>query len=241
MISVTVTGIDDNVSFHDLDRMVRRYPDTEWGVLISVSRMGTPRYPSAAWLSDLNGWARTWSSQGINNLSAHLCGSIAREPTHAAIALALGPFQRAQINGYTAGAIEAWQKAMLNIPCRLILQARDEDSLQLVAVDARAAHADVLFDPSCGRGIEPFRWPVAPPSVRVGFAGGITPENVEDVVGAILAGSTREPCDFWIDMESGVRDDQDRFAVHRVATVLDKVAAINDRLRKTTGLERILT
>ena len=123
-------------------------------------------------------------------LAAHLCGSIAREPKHAALAVALGPFSRAQINGYTLGTADDWKTAIDGTRCRLILQAREEASLQLVATEAARIGADVLFDPSGGQGIEPFRWPAAPVGVRVGFAGGIKPENVEDVVAAILNRAT---------------------------------------------------
>jgi hypothetical protein len=231
MISVTITGLDDRVNLHDLFVEAERHPDTEWGVLLSASRMGTPRYPSARWLHKLQAFlANRPDFYRRIRLAAHLCGSIAREPKHAALPIALGPFHRAQINGYTLGTADDWRAATDGTRCRLILQAREEASLQLVATEAARIGADVLFDPSGGQGIEPFRWPAAPLGVRVGFAGGIKPENVEDVVASILSGGTRASDGIWIDMESGVRSADDRLDWSRVRTVLGTVAAINGRL-----------
>lgn len=45
MIGVTITGLDDHVDLHDLYVETERHPYTEWGVLLSASRMGTARYP----------------------------------------------------------------------------------------------------------------------------------------------------------------------------------------------------
>ena len=60
---------------------------------------------------------------------------------------------------------------------------------------------DWLFDKSGGTGIAPDRWPEHPGGKRfVGYAGGINPGNVLDVIGSIDARG-----EYWIDMESGVR------------------------------------
>jgi phosphoribosylanthranilate isomerase len=57
--------------------------------------------------------------------------------------------------------------------------------------------------------------------VHCGYAGGIGPENVIEILKKIgdVAGETP----FWIDMESRVRDDQDRFDITKAESVLDQV------------------
>ncbi len=54
------------------------------------------------------------------------------------------------------------------------------------------------------------------------LCGGLTPENVEEQYKeiAIRAGSAR----IWIDVESGVRDDQDQLDLTKVRSFLSQVA-----------------
>jgi hypothetical protein len=74
-----------------------------------------------------------------------------------------------------------------------------------------------LFDASGGRGVAPQAWPRHPGRVSVGYAGGIGPENVREVLAAI--GATGP---YWIDMESGVRTD-DRFDIGKCERVCEAV------------------
>jgi phosphoribosylanthranilate isomerase len=60
---------------------------------------------------------------------------------------------------------------------------------------------DYLFDTSGGRGEIPLAVPGHNKARLVGFAGGITPENVLRWIGSVNAQN------YWIDMESGVRTD----------------------------------
>ena len=99
---------------------------------------------------------------------------------------------------------------------RVTLTGADDHEAQSLG----SASASLLFDPSGGRGIEPFRWPSTPLGVRMGFAGGINPHNVLGVLDDI--GLRPDP--FWIDMESGVRDTNDRFDLGRVRAVLEAAA-----------------
>jgi phosphoribosylanthranilate isomerase len=76
---------------------------------------------------------------------------------------------------------------------------------------------DWLFDASSGRGIAPAAWP-AHPGRRVGYAGGIKPDNVLDVIRAGVGAAGP----YWIDMESGVRTD-DRFDLTKCRQVCEAV------------------
>ena len=232
MIGVTVTGADDEVDFESLSEMSQEFPFVEWGILMSSKRIGTSRYPSASWM------LAAAQEPGIR-LSLHVCGRLSRELILGSGAVVFNlpaAFRRLQVNGYQPGLYGGLfgLSQMHIVQTDFILQARSEDSLQQVADDvARIPGASVLFDASGGRGLEPFGWPTAPANTKMGFAGGIGPENVRRVIGEIIA---RNPTigDFWIDMESGVRDLCDHFDLRRVREVLEQVALINGEVRDAT-------
>ncbi len=80
-----------------------------------------------------------------------------------------------------------------------------------------------LFDRSGGRGVVAERLPVHNRLLELaGFAGGIGPDNVMDVIRQINAASSPVLGPYWIDMESGVRTD-DRFDLGKVESVLEQV------------------
>lgn len=224
LVSVTITGADDAVDVADLVSLSRDFPFVEWGVLFSVNRMGTPRYPSRPWINRV-------AKAGLR-LSAHLCGSWARDVArgHLLAPFSTADFGRVQINGYGTEFLPglATLAGDMKRP-EWILQARSVETLQQTVTEAAALPASsVLFDPSGGRGVEPFAWPRAPLGVRVGYAGGISPENVEAVVGEILL-TNGGRWGTWIDMESGVRTSDDAFSIPRAREVLERVAKINAR------------
>lgn len=221
LTSVTITGADDGVNPGDLVALSREFPFVEWGILFSAKRTGTPRYPTPGWVHGLAGAARR---HGLR-LSAHLCGQMARD-TAAGLDrwLPSQTFQRAQINGID---VPAPGLAYLASEARwsgteFIVQVRYEARLQHAAHFAAALpNVTALFDPSGGRGVEPLRWPAPPLGLRLGYAGGITPANVDEVLTAIAGERLTSSGDWWIDMESGVRTG-DRFDLALVREVLDR-------------------
>jgi phosphoribosylanthranilate isomerase len=225
LVQVTITGADDQVDPFALVALARDFPFVEWGVLFSEKRTGTPRYPSTTWVEGLVGLDL--------RLSAHLCGQMARDTAGGRLTTALGRtrFERLQINGYERTYLVGVSRLADCINHEIILQARGEEALQSVANDATLLpRASVLFDPSGGRGIESFSWPKAPLGIRMGYAGGIAPENVETVVSQILAANGHLLSrTIWLDMESGVRTSNDAFSLPRVREVLERVAKINAR------------
>ena len=227
---VTVTGADDRVAHEDMARLSAEFPFLEWGILYSASRHGTARYPSIEWSRELQN--RAYASARVR-LSAHLCGSMAR----ACMAGVIGPlygvgpdFQRVQVNGYEAGRAKSLRAPFAEPEgFEFILQARNEEELQVAALDAvTAGRCAVLYDPSGGTGQRlklPSRLPPATVGLRVGFAGGVAPSNVAEVLGEV-----REVNDgdwpAWLDMESGVRDAGDRLDLAAVRSVLETVARV---------------
>lgn len=208
---ITFTGADDGTNLLDLADFSRAY-SAELGILFSPKRAGSARYPTLAWTGRL-------IKTIVGPLSAHICGDYSRallrgERLPDEIELLLeSRFDRVQINtaepNIPVGRLSAWAASL---GLQLILQCRDtfpEDN-----------RAQWLFDRSGGRGEQPEHWPVPHPDMPgpVGYAGGIGPANVLDTLNRI---TTSLP--FWIDMESGVRNAEDRFDIGRCRAVCEAV------------------
>jgi len=241
---VTITGADDEVDPERLAEFSKDFPFVEWGILFSPKHEGTPRYPSQKWVRKLEAVAAKTPEM---TLSAHLCGAAMRAVTTGkiealssiyAMITPIKPsrpmagswtparmlWKRIQLNGFDAFTPEgsyALQILHAFSPFEYIVQwpRRDAAMVELGALP----RVSVLYDPSGGRGESPKDWPAAVPGAkhgRMGYAGGITPTNVRSAIERItsVAGES-----FWIDMESGVRED-DRFDLTHVNTVLKIVA-----------------
>jgi phosphoribosylanthranilate isomerase len=234
-LSVTITGADDGTDPNQLAHLSRFYPFVEWGILFSEKRRAGPRYPSLRWIRSLEDLA---AKRLTMKFAMHLCGAESRLAILNAHDFDPGPaWNRVQLNGYETGtAMSAWRENAFNCNFRWILQARTTESLGAAIDDACVSGAHVLYDPSGGAGKGPGAWPEMfallasseKNSIDFGFAGGIGPDNVEYVIGEVLARNARL-ARIWIDMESGVRTD-DKFDLDKVATVLAAVGAARRNL-----------
>lgn len=207
---ITFTGVDDATDPTDLVALADDYP-VEFGLLISPKRQGVePRYLRLTTIKWLLG-------ELPEVFAIHLCGSAAREVVQDGISAQyddLMPYvDRVQINivdhSVHPHLIGDWA-AKRNV--RAILQARGKFP--------KIAPVDVLFDASGGRGIVPAEWPYAVKSTFCGYAGGLKPENVAAAVNVI---DFRAGQRYWIDMESGVRDEHDRFSIDKCREVCEAV------------------
>jgi len=229
---VTITGADDHVDPNALVELSLLFPFVEWAILASASRVGSHRYPTQEWIGELLAAAQKVPMR----LAVHLCGSRSRAFRAGAFEDALaelpvGPraFQRVQVNGWDVG-----DRCGPGIDFDVILQVRSEDQMNETA--GRLDFGDrmglqgiaLLFDPSGGRGKASTKWPIPPPGVKVGYAGGLGPSNLvgpmRDILIARMAakaayGERVQP--YWLDMESGVRDGEDNFDLWRVRNVLE--------------------
>jgi protein gp37 len=206
---ITFTGVDDCTDPYEMAALADQYP-IEWGILFSPKRQGQGgRYPALSTVEWL-----------FNELplryAAHLCGGDAREvietgqSRHESL---LRRFcSRAQINtadqGVQPSLIGRWATTC---ELRAILQSRGEFP--------SVSSVDVLFDASGGRGIAPSDWPIATSTTFCGYAGGLCPGNVADAVKIIGQRASR----YWIDMETGVRDQDDRFSIALCRQVCEAV------------------
>ena len=189
---ITFTGVDEYTSIDGMIKIADRYP-VEWGILFSPSRQGKdPRYPSVEVIEKV--LARVHPSL----LAAHLCGGHSRrvmKGKQPQVPVDLRAFSRVQVNSHDPDP-EMISRFEVEFGLDCIAQARGE-----AFPDDRSILW--LFDQSGGRGEAPAKWPPHPhPHRLVGYAGGIGPHNVLDVIETIDA---KAP--YWIDMESGVRVD----------------------------------
>jgi hypothetical protein len=200
---VTFTGADDATDVDGMVALSRRYP-IEWGILHSLSRYGVPRYPRNT--------AR-FLDRGLR-LATHLCGGFSRDIMAGEVydrvpGDIFAGFARIQVNHPEPDEIRiADFSRCLGMPC--IAQTR--------TTFPQGSRIGWLFDASGGRGVAPVAWPRHPGGGQlVGYAGGIGPENVREVIAAIDAGGP-----YWIDMESGVRAD-DRFDLEKCRAVCEAI------------------
>jgi hypothetical protein len=214
---VTITGADDTITPEDLVQLQRQFPFVEWGILVSRKNFGTDRFPSEAWLSRL---VTLKSKHPELALACHLCGSYVKEffsGNGAFISNELKKvwsiFDRVQLN--THGEIHSWNIKALNIIHQnnnkeFIFQI-DNVNTELfdLAIDTDGLiNISGLFDLSHGAGILPKQWPLPFGKIPCGYAGGLSPDNLEGQIGKIEAVVSSTP--IWIDMETHVRSDMGR-------------------------------
>lgn len=246
---VTISGADDEVDPSDLVEIGRGFPFVEWGILHSVSRRGTPRYPSADWLCEIERVA----NPGLQ-LAAHLCGKNARDVLSGNddwfdFGNGQCPYNRVQINGFSSASDDPNGVRFVvdqHREAEFICQATGDWGLRAAdRLAARLPNVSVLWDLSGGRGmgLDLSRFWVPTTLRRFGFAGGIGPENIvhtlemlskrvgEAEVWVDSESHIRRDDRFevWVDMESGVRID-DRFDLGKVRSVLEQARPFMARM-----------
>lgn len=223
-------GVDDSVSQEFLMLLSRAYPFIEWGILFRSDLEGTPRYASWKWTSDLcnlnvSRAASVGSREGFSKLplrlAAHLCGSRCQEildgnSDFVKVLSEMG-FGRVQVNATKANnvtidpngiasTIENIRKSMTAVPAiEWILQYNNETKCLCDSfLSDPHPNMSILYDSSCGLGIQmrDFPTPVLP-DIRYGYAGGIGPKNIKDMLTSIRSASEGKAV--WIDMESSLR------------------------------------
>lgn len=228
---ITICGADDSVGAHMLPLLSKAYPFIEWGILMSRKRVGTPRYPSLAWVDRVCHYYEKHNGFG---LAMHLCGEFATvtalgDPAYL-VANRYQSFRRVQLNETRelGPSFVMMTKRFQNL--EFILQAPTVELVECAAgisQYSKPGRIAALYDPSGGRGLFPGVFPKTPRGLHVGFAGGIGPDNVIDIIERIGA----RPDPYWLCMESGVRTGDD-FDIQKVEAVARKVAVhLAERLR----------
>jgi len=234
---VTITGADDKIDIKYLTRISEDFPFVEWGILISSTKSGQPRFPSIKWIETIS----NKRSENMN-VSAHLCGEIVRkmligdrEPDDWAFYPEVflkerGVNCRIQINsniGKSKYNAEVFTKnlttTLFHYPGVSFITQYHKGNKDILWMDLThyGIRQHILFDSSGGKGLYTFD---EPPPVPIrgffcGYAGGINPDNVQTLLD-VLDNMGKGIC--WIDMETGVRDSDDNLDLNKVVDVLEK-------------------
>ena len=225
---ITFTGIDARTDIKALQEIQHQYPIAEFGVLTSYH-----------WYENGNRYLdpqiiNTLRDAGLH-LALHVCGQAAHDATIGRWDLIdkltwsnLDLFDRVQLNiaNRTDNPTTLSKRARI-VGQEVIIQQHDRNNMTIYEAtfkkflykkDRYNRTFTVLLDASGGQGIDtPIE--VAPPfsATKVGYAGGINPDNVADKLAYLLEHTVVG--DFWIDMESGVRTG-DWFDIDKVRRVL---------------------
>lgn len=232
---VTVTGADDSVSPRSLVEIAEEFPFVEFGILLSKNQLGCTRFPSSAWLQELQTVCNSLPKFGLN-LSGHICGRWVREillgrwPLDELTEL-LGPdfydhlFSRWQLN--THGVSHEWRPEFIaslemvrGWPGTVIFQHDERNNEVLkAAIESGAENISTLFDLSHGAGELPKFWPGLLPGISCGYAGGLSPENVHHQCTKIQL--SVGDASIWIDAETHLRTETGQFFdLHKVRDFL---------------------
>lgn len=218
-LGITLTGADERTPLSALRRLVDERPALEIGLLYTATPEGRNRYPSQRWLEEA-------AHVLCGRCALHVCGRRAREMLRRGLVGEITRnVNRIQINGRLE-ADEVLSFCHLYAGHGLITQYREpREAFPSVW---RENHA-ILVDQSGGRGLSPEAWKRPATSKRVGFAGGLGPDNLREQLPRIASIASGE---WWIDLESGLRDSNDWFDVQRCMEVLDIVRSWEASERK---------
>lgn len=219
---ITFTGADDQTDITSLQTLNNQFPLIEWGILFSKGRDGSSRYPSSEWINSLKGHSM--------NLSAHFCGWYAKsilEHQQFNLIDNLDPqFARIQLNYNFSKSTGYHLTSLLNYavshPERSFIfqyNKSNKDVLYNLRVIGLPENIHFLFDASGGRGTEIREIESPLGNSYTGYAGGINPTNAASIIEAIQMHPIQK--DVWIDMESGVRDEQDQFSLEMIQQILN--------------------
>ena len=213
-------GADDSVHPDHLRLLSIHYNWIEWGILFRPDKEGEPRYASSEWVLKL---CNINKDNGSNmRLAGHLCSSRCQEvlegdTTFIKSLYDLG-FKRIQINATAANNVNVdinnilyyvnnIKKCMNEvIGLQFIIQCNDETKpIWSELIKDPPTNMSILYDASCGLGVLATNYPepLTNPSVYCGYAGGIGPDNVDDVLKKVSIATNGKAT--WIDMESSIR------------------------------------
>ena len=199
----------------------------EWGVLYSASSQGKQRYPEYV-------KAREFIKNKYLQTSLHLCGRVVRD------LISEGKFVKCNEPAFL---IENAHRVQLNFnhkrtpvdllklfsgisrymhqPTILQVNQANQELIDAVAKFTSPESFHYLFDASGGRGTEIEEIPQPIEGKYCGYAGGLNPDNLKEKL-ELLNKSLPEDAVIWIDMESGVRTNNE-FDLDKVRKCFDIV------------------
>lgn len=214
---VTFTGVDQKTKIKDLEMLQEKYPFVEFGILISENNTNknvSNRYPSLVILKGM---------RNIKHLSLHICGKFVRNimsggdwsPVKTLMGNYWDMFDRVQLN---AAGYDKFSDTMIFPEDKTVIIQFKTGKQTMYDAFKNVQNVVGFQDNSGGRGTFTGEW-LIPDKNIFGFAGGISAENVVDVVKTIDA---QYKGTYWIDMESSVRTN-DKFDIKKCEEVCQKL------------------
>lgn len=203
---VTLTGVDRKTDLKSLPKYC------EIGLLLSATNTGN-RYFNEIEIFEV---ARDVSK--THHVAIHVCGQVAKDKLFSDkdyLSEACRYAGRIQVNGIVGSAD-------LHYLCRhrhgLGIITQHTKMNQHLIYNDNVSH-QVLVDASGGRGVLPDKWTRPDTIKRVGFAGGLSPDNLFGELN-LIEKVAFEP--YWVDMESSLRDENDWFDVSKADEVMSE-------------------
>lgn len=239
---VTLTGASDDVDVKALYDLSLEFPFVEWGILYSHKQNGLGgKYPSKTWINNFFEMVAAASDTTPMNVAIHLCGSSVNDYVNDSLYPQrmdiigenlefLYPFflfdnLRIQLN-FTLPHVKFELDDLATVIngelIPVITQYKPQNE-SLLTLDFPSNH-QLLFDTSGGRGISPDVWPAQIPEKMCGYAGGIGPNNISQVLTQL---SEIVVTPYWIDMENNLRTVDDKFDLVKCRKVLETVRGFN--------------
>jgi len=211
--TVTITGADDSIAPAALFPLTSSFPFVEWGILVSKKRVGSNRFPSEHWLKKME--HLKYNIPEIK-LSCHLCGTYVRElcAGNDIVIKELNSlwdiFDRIQLNFHAIP--HKIHESVLDVLKKysekeFIFQYDNVNNEVIHFVNNAGIKCSALFDTSGGAGILPDSWSEPLKNIKCGYAGGISPDNIEEQIKLIE--NKVGDIETWIDMETHVRSNND--------------------------------
>jgi phosphoribosylanthranilate isomerase len=215
---ITFTGVDEKTDLDRLKDISNVYRTrVEWGFLVGDKKSN--RYPSPRMMNGVLNQKDSWTNFAIHFCGAHTTRILAGDIDYAVEFCQNFPFP-VDVIQLNARSYACSEEALVNLSdetgAMICIQHRD--IFEKFPFDH--PYIQPLFDKSGGRGVAPKSWPKRPEGSGqfVGYAGGIGPDNVVEVLENIDAKDGW----FWIDMETNVRTD-DWFDLDKCESVLRQV------------------
>lgn len=218
-------SIDDSVDPNLLALISKKYPFVEWGVLFRQDKEGTPRYASKQYLEQLIKVKQGEDGESMR-LAGHLCGKSVNDILSGDVTfvkyLSNNGFNRVQVNATAINGVKVsnlgdkvpnFLTCVNSVPdIEWIVQRNNEtkplwEALDILnAKDELPKNISFLFDASCGTGVLPSSFPpLLKNNSKCGYAGGIGPKNIYNVLINLYSVVGNENTPIWIDMESSLR------------------------------------
>lgn len=209
---VTITGADDSIEPTELIKLTEEFPFVEWGILVSASSQGKPRFPTDHWLNGLSLLTRIPHQLP---LALHVCGKYTRD-----VLLGIDSlpdvvhygYSRVQLNFHAERA-----KCDPSACAKLLFDWRQKRYVKQVIFQVDGAggnehmlavhsqydpdfwfvECNPLFDVSGGAGVLPNEWPrpfwfdeMEEPAYH-GYAGGLGPDNLAEQLPRIMEAASQ--------------------------------------------------